>query len=154
MLVGLLIKTGRKVEAKSMLQQGMLNSPQYTNFAKFYARMLWDENRIAQAIDVLKQFAPAIDVDPDYHAMLAASLQRNKQHQQAATLYVQLLKIRPREGIWWVGMAISLEALGKQKEALSAYAKARESGNLNPRLQQYSTQRLTRLSADEADVVE
>ena len=154
MLVGLLVKTGRKVEAKSMLQQGLLTSPEYTNFAKFYARMLWDENKIANAIDVLRQFAPAIDVDPDYHAMLAASLQRNKQHKNAASLYVKLLKIRPREGMWWVGMAISLEALGKQEQALQAYAKARQSGNLNARLQQYSTQRLTQLTGDEAEVVE
>ncbi len=148
MLIGLMVKTGRKVEAKAQLQRGLQTSPDYINFAKFYARMLWDENQTDKAVSILKQYAPAMDVDPDYYALLAATLQKQKQHQQAAQLYVKLLKLRPREGMWWVGMAISLEALGKKEEALQAYAKAAQSGNLNSRLQQYSNQRLTSLVDD------
>jgi len=154
MLIGMYIKTGRVVEAKELLKKGLLSSPEYTNFAKFYARMLWDEKDTAAAIAVLTRYAPNLDVDPDYHAMLAASLQRNEQHRDAARIYVQLLKIRPREGIWWVGMGISLEALGKEDEALQAYVKAKQSGNLNARLESYSKQRLISLSGVTEDQYE
>jgi len=142
MLTGLYLKLGRKVEAEDILNKGLLYLPAYSNFAKLYARLLLDTNQIEKAIKTLLHHRPLIKDDPDYFALLAASYQRQKKHGLAANTYVKLLKINPREGIWWVGMAISLEALGKKNEAHNAYEKARQTGTLNSRISKYSNQRL------------
>ena len=145
MLVGLYLKTGRKVEAKDILIKGIVLLPSYTNFTKLYARLLLDNNETDKAVKTLLQHKPAIESDPNYYALLAASYQRQKNHNAAANTYVNLLKIKPREGIWWVGMAISLEALNKIQDALNAYEKARQTGTLNTRVSNYSSQRLKQL---------
>ncbi len=144
-LVSLYLKTGRKIEARETLKQGILYLPRYSNFTKLYARLLIDNKQISKAVRVLLQHKPAITGDLNYYALLAASYQRNNNHAAAAKTYVELLKLKPREGIWWVGMAISLEALGKNKQALDAYEKARQTGTLNTRVSNYSTQRLKQL---------
>jgi len=145
-LVGLYLKTGRKVEATDILNKGILHLPRYTNFKKLAARLLLDNNQTAKAVQLLLRNKPAMAADLNYFALLAASYQRNKNHAAAANTYVQLLKIKPREGIWWVGMAVSLEALNKNKEALEAYEKARQTGTLNTRVSNYSSQRLKQLT--------
>jgi len=145
-LVGLYLKTGRKVEAQNTLVTGLVHLPNYTNFTKLYARILLDNNQTTKAVNLLLQHKPAIADDPNYFALLAASYQRQKNHNAAANTYVKLLKLKPREGIWWVGMAISLEALHKKKDALNAYEKARQTGTLNTRISNYSSQRLQQLN--------
>lgn len=142
MLVGLYLKTGRKVEAETLLNKGLLYLPGYSNFTKLVARLLLDNNQVDKAVKTLLNHRPAISADPNFYALLAASYQRQNNHAAAANTYVQLLKINPREGIWWVGMGISLEALNKNKEALDAYEKARQTGTLNTRIANYSNQRL------------
>lgn len=142
MLTALYLKMGRKVEAEEVLSKGLLYVPGYSNFAKLQARLFIDNNKVERAVRILQQHKPAISEDPDYYALLAASYQRQKQHAAAANIYVKLLKLKPREGIWWVGMAISLEALGKTKQAREAYEKAAQTGTLNSRVSNYSSQRL------------
>ncbi len=142
MLVGLYLKTGRKVEAEVLLNKGLLHLPTYSNFAKLVARLLLDNNQVDKAVKTLLNHRPAITADPNFYALLAASYQRQNNHAAAANTYVQLLKINPREGIWWVGMGISLEALDKNQQALEAYEKARQTGTLNTRITNYSSQRL------------
>lgn len=146
MLIGLYLKTGRKVEAEDILVKGILHLPKYSNFPKLYARLLLDMNQISKAVKLLLRHKPDISSDPNYYALLAASYQRKKDHNAAANTYVKLLKLKPKEGIWWVGMAISLEALNKNKEALNAYEKARQTGTLNTRISTYSSQRLKQLN--------
>lgn len=151
MLVGLYLKTGRKVEAQEILVKSIVLIPSYTNFTKLYARLLLDNNEAGNAVKILLQHKPAIESDPNYYALLAASYQRQKNHNAAANTYVKLLKIKPREGIWWVGMAISLEALNKKNDALNAYEKARQTGTLNTRISNYSSQRLKQLNLNISD---
>jgi len=146
LLAGIYIKNGRLVEARTLLQYGMRISPTHSIFAKLYARILMDQNDNITAISVLLRNPPAQVVDSDYYALLAALYQKNKQHHKAATLYGQLLKIRKNYGVWWLGMAISLEALGNSSQAKLAYEKAKNSGNLSKGLYQYTNQKVTALS--------
>ncbi len=147
MLIGLYLKTGRKIEAETLLRKGLLLLPHYSNFTKLYARLLLDNNQIDKAVKTLLNHKPAMTADPNFYALLAASYQRQNNHTAAANTYLKLLKINPRAGIWWVGMGISLEALHKNKEALDAYEKARQTGTLNTRIINYSNQRLKILNA-------
>lgn len=147
LLAGLLIKQGRWVETSELLQQGVQLVPAHAVFIKLYARSLMQLERDPQAIAVLREHAPPLAQDPDYHALLAALYQRSQNHPAAATTYNEILKLRPDAGIWWVGLGISLEAMGKQKEAQQAYARARQSGSLHGDLARYTDNRLLALAA-------
>ncbi len=145
LLAGIYIKSGRIVEARTLLQYGLRLSPAHSIFAKLYARILMEQNANVTAISVLLRNPPKQTADMDYYALLAALYQKTKQHHKAATLYRKLLKLRTKHGVWWLGMAISLEALGKDRQAKAAYEKAKNSGNLTKGLYRYTDQRVIAL---------
>ena len=115
-------------------------------FPKLYARILTEQGRVTQAVEVLLRKPPSTQTDPEYHALLAALHQRQGNHIGAVKTYHYLLKQHPGTSLWWLGMAISLEALQKNKEALAAYQRAKTSGNLNARLGEYTNNRLAALN--------
>jgi len=145
LLAGIYIKNARLAEARTLLQYGMRISPAHYIFAKLYARILMEQHDNVTAISVLLRNPPAQQTDPDYFALLAALYQKNKQHHEAAKLYSELLTIRNNYAVWWLGMAISLEALGNKKQAMLAYEKAKNSGGLSDGLVQYTDQRVVAL---------
>jgi MSHA biogenesis protein MshN len=147
LLAGILIQQGRWVETAELMQQGVQVLPANRTLLKLYARTLMQLNRDQQAITLLREHAPPIAQDPDYFALLAALYQRQQQHLAAATTYSQILKLRPDTGMWWVGLGISLEALGKQQQAQQAYTRARQTGTLQGDLARYTDNRLLALDA-------
>lgn len=145
LLAGMYIKTGRWLEAGNVLKQGLQYHPRHLTFIKLLARSLMQQQQDSEAIQLLQARAPKVAADPEYHALLAALYQRSEQHQAAAKTYAQILKVRPNAGLWWVGMAISLEALGNTKQALAAYQQARRSGTLHGNIKNYTDNRLLAL---------
>lgn len=130
LLTGLYIRSGRWVEASEILATGLQVTPNHTPFIKLQARTLMQLNQDQRAVEVLVKFAPAVSDDPEHHALLAALYQRQHNHQAAVKTYSEVLKVQPNAGVWWVGLAISLDALGKQAEAQAAYNQARATGSL------------------------
>lgn len=55
------------------------------------------------------------------------------------------MKIRSNEGIWWLGLGISLEKSGKNKEALEAYQRAKQTGRLKAGLIKFANNRVSAL---------
>jgi MSHA biogenesis protein MshN len=147
LLAGILIKQGRWIETADVMQQGVAQLPGNLVFVKLYARTLMQLNRDQQALTLLRDHAPPLAQDPDYYALMAALYQRRQNHLAAATTYSQILKLNTDVGIWWVGLGISLEALGKQQEAQQAYARARQTGSLQGDLARYTDNRLLALDA-------
>ncbi len=145
MLAGIYIKSGRYVEAAELLREGIRVVPTYSLFAKLYARVLLEQNNPLLAIKVLESSSKALDVDLDYHALLAATYQRVKNHNKAIAIYLQLVKEKASVGIWWLGLAISLEKSGKNKEALEAYQRAQKTGSLKAGLVKFTNNRVSAL---------
>ena len=147
MLVGVFISQGRWIEASELLRTGLDVSPQHHTFRKLYARSLMQLKRDQQAIEVLSSHMPGVAQDPEHYAILAALYQRQANHAAATRTYSEMLKVRPQMGIWWVGMGISLEAMGEQQQAIAAYQQARKSGSLNGDVARYTDNRLLALDA-------
>ena len=114
-------------------------------FAQLYARVLLEQNNPQLVIRVLKRGASVMAVEPDYHALLAATYQRVNQHQKSIDLYLKLVKIRPDEGVWWLSLAVSLEKTGKNKQALEAYQRAQKTGSLKSGLTKFTNNRVSAL---------
>lgn len=144
-LAGLYIKTGRVVEASELLEQGVIHNPGHSLFAMLQARLFVQQNRLQAAIHVLENNAPDVAANLDYHALMAVAYQKQGLHEKTVNKYQQVLSAKPTAGVWWVGMAISLESLGKQQQAADAYNKARKTGTLTVDLLRYTDSRLALL---------
>ncbi|MDX3775383.1 hypothetical protein QE250_14780 [Chromatiaceae bacterium AAb-1] len=81
---------------------------------------------------------------PEYYGMKATVFQQLQQHQQALALFQQLLQAQPQQARWWLGAALSLEALSESRQAHQYYLQALHfGGNLSASSHQFIQQRLT-----------
>ncbi|MBW8899256.1 MAG: tetratricopeptide repeat protein [Massilia sp.] len=142
-LVGLLIEAGRTDEAMRQLQPGLTLDPRQPAMAMLLARLQIE--RGGNGIDTLMRTLPYAGNDPDYRAFLAAALARQQRHREAAEQYQQAVRAVPGNGVWWMGLGISLQAEKRNGEALDAFQKARASGGLTQELQAFVERRIQQL---------
>jgi MSHA biogenesis protein MshN len=159
LLAGLLLQGGRANEARELLEQGVARNPKHGQFARLLARLYVDGGDEARAIELLERAVeaatapslargPRLDPigestpgDADTLAFLATLYQRAARHADAARRFAQALAVRPQEGRWWLGLAISQEAQ-LDPAASDSYQRAVASPGLDPKLQQYARNRL------------
>jgi len=144
-LVALLLETKRVDEAAASLQEGLTLNARNTGFAMLLARILVESNDIPAALIVLQRHAAPADRNPDFHAFAAALYQRLDRHPEAIEQYQTALGLAPSAGVWWLGLGISFQAVGRPKDALEAFTRAKSDGNLAPDLLAFVDQRLRQL---------
>lgn len=144
-LANLLASDGRLREAEIQLQEGLRIAPRHADFAERYARLLFDRNDLAGAIGVLESAQPPVAADPDYHALLAALLQRAGNHDAAADTYAALVGVQPDHGLWWMGLGLSLEGAGRPGAALDAYTRAARDVRLTQDVARFVRERIDTL---------
>ena len=148
LLASTYIQQDRADAALSLLARSVELLPENTKIKQLYGQMLFQIGRQQQAIKVLRTRMPLIDEAPEYHALLAAIYQEMKKHQQSVEIYRTLVSLHPEQSVWWMGLGISLEALDRQPDALSAYEQAMQSGSLSSNLKKYVSQRIQSLSKE------
>ncbi len=144
-LVALLLEGKRGADAERVLQEGLKNKPAQTGFAMLLARLQVERGAMEQAMATLEKSLPYADAQADYHAFLAALLQRQNRHKEAITHYQIVLQLAPNNGIWQMGYGISLQALQRNAEAKEAYKRALDTQTLSPDLQAFVQQKLKAL---------
>jgi len=144
-LVALLIETKRVDEAARSLQEGLAADAENTGFAMLLARIMVESNDIPTALLVLQRHAAPPDRNPDFHAFAGALYQRLDRHKEAIEQYQAALRLAPSAGVWWLGLGISLQAVGRPKDAQEAFTRAKSAGNLAPDLLGFVDQRLRQL---------
>ncbi len=144
-LAVLMINNKRLSEAEDLLAEGITLSPQYMPLTKLYARVLMAQDRTEAAVQALEKITPEAAQDPNYYAFIAALHQRLERHSQAISAYRTALKIQPQQGLWWMGLGISLEATGEQRDALDAYRHALAGQSLHGAPLDYVQERLAAL---------
>jgi MSHA biogenesis protein MshN len=142
-LVGLLIEANRTDEAMRQLQLGLTLDPRQPAMAMLLARLQIEGG--GNGIDTLMRTLPYAGNDPEYRAFLAAALARQQRHREAAEQYQQAVRAVPGNGVWWMGLGISLQADKRNGEALDAFQKARASGRLSQELQSFVERRIQQL---------
>jgi MSHA biogenesis protein MshN len=144
-LVALLIEAKRVDEAALSLQEGLAVDTGNTGFAMLLARIMVESNDIPTALFVLQRHAAPPDRNPDFHAFAGALYQRLDRHKEAIEQYQAALRLAPSAGVWWLGVGISLQAVGRLKDAQEAFTRAKSGGNLAPDLLGFVDQRLRQL---------
>ena len=139
-LVGLLIEAKRGDEAALVLQNGLVIDPRQPAMAMLLARLQIEHG--ATGIETLMRSLPYAKGDADYHGFLAGALQRAQRHREAIEQYQAAVRSAPGNGVWWMGLGISLQAEKRAPEAVEAYARALATGTLSPELRTFVERRL------------
>jgi MSHA biogenesis protein MshN len=143
-LVGLLIENKRFDEAMRQLQLGLALDPRQPAMAMLLARLQIE--RGGAGIETLNRTLPYAGANSEYHAFLAGALQRQQRHRDAAEQYQAALQSAPQNGVWWMGLGISLQAEKRDGEALDAFRKARAAGSLTGELLAFVEQKIQQLT--------
>jgi MSHA biogenesis protein MshN len=144
-LFGLLLNAKKMSEAEDVLQDGLRLNSRQPGFAMALARLQTDRGDTSAAVETLQKSAAAAAGIADYHAFLAALLQREARHAEAAAHYHSALALAPASGVWNMGLGISLQALNRRPEAQDAFRRAKASNALNAELQAFVDERLRQL---------
>ena len=146
-LVGVALGMGDSRAAELALARGLEYTRDEPRLAQPYARLLVERNDFGQALEVLAAAMSKGQSNPDYLAFVAALLQNSARHVEAAAMYRQALALQPGAAHWWMGLGISLDALGDRLGALSAFQRAQRGAGLAPEVSSYIRNKLASLRA-------
>lgn len=141
----LLQENAQQAAAERILQAGLRLKPVRLSFAMALARMQLGRDQLLLAADTLQTHLAAADDNADYQSFYAALLQRQARHKEALNHYQIALQLSPRNGVWRVGYAISLQATGREEDAKLAYKQALATRTLSPELTAFVQQKLAGL---------
>jgi len=141
MLAALQAEAGDRREALSTLLAGVAADP--ARFALTAAQLQAELEDPAGALQTLDR-VPAAARDRPYHALAAAIAQHAGQHELAVAEYAAALRFDPADSVAWVGLGISLQALGRREQALAAFHGAAQ-GTLSPDLRRFVEARIREL---------
>jgi len=138
--VAMLLEQHRVEAARRLLQEALAVSPAQPAFAVALARIYTEQRDYRNALEVLDKAGPAAR-NAEFQAMRGAVLQRLGKHAEAVEAYQNAIRIAPQPGTTWVGLAISLETLGRRPEAAQAYRRALDAGSLAAEAREYAESR-------------
>jgi tetratricopeptide (TPR) repeat protein len=142
-LAALQAESGDRRQALATLLDGVAFDP--VRFAPTAAQLQAELNDPAGALQTLDR-VPAASRDRTVHALAAAVAQRAGQHERAIAEYEAALRSAPSDWLAWVGLGVSLQALGRDQQALEAFRNSAR-GTLSAELRRFVQSRISVLQA-------
>jgi MSHA biogenesis protein MshN len=141
-LSGIMVAQERWLDAMQVLGDGLKYHPDYEPFVLWQARVLVEQKAEPEALALLEERDDRGVFNPEYTAFMAALYQKLGEHEKASIAYRRALQQSPREGRWWLGLAMSLEAQRRWPAAEEAYVTALEDNQLETHLVIFLRERL------------
>lgn len=130
-------------DAINLLSQGIALAPQAEEMRLMSARIYYEQDNARQAYNILTPINGSNSTEVQMLlANIAAAL---NEHESAILAYQKLVTLEPDVGRWWLGVAVSLDSLGKFVPARDAYKQSIARNNLSTSAMLFAQQRLTEL---------
>lgn len=142
-LAALQAEAGLRDAALVTLLEGAAVEP--ARFAPLAASLQVELGDAAGALATLER-VPAGARTPQHHALTAGIAQRVGRHDAAVDAYRHALGANATEPVWWIGLGVSLEALGLRADAHAAYERATAIPTMGTELRAFATQKLSHLA--------
>lgn len=143
-LAALLVEQKQYTAAEVILQEGVNINPEQYGFAMALARLQVERGDSKAAIETMNRSLPFAHENAGYQAFLAVLYQRAEQHRKAIDFFQSALRLS-RSGPWLVGLASSLQAEGRNAEALDTFILAKSLGDLSPELIAFAEQKIRQI---------
>jgi len=108
---------------------------------------LVSEHNTLAAIELLETFSPNVYETSDFYRLLAALYQKQGRYTESANQYRKLIAVDDKQATYWLGLAVSLDALSDERGALQAFQWVRQYGIADREARAYVDQRIRSLSS-------
>ncbi|NVJ62359.1 MAG: hypothetical protein HWE27_18370 [Gammaproteobacteria bacterium] len=135
------LQSNEHTKLESFLEGKIKKFPEYTQYQVLLARYYAENNQWQRVILLTNR--PFI-TDEMLLVFRTLALQRTGKHNAAIELYGELLKQQPKRGDWWIGLSISLSAMGQNEQSLQALNRAKNDPRLTVEQRRYIDSRLNR----------
>lgn len=115
--------------------------------AQFTARILSARGEDNSAIQQLLPFLDANSNNENFLNLLAGLEHRSGRYSESLTHYQLLIRQFGEKTVYWLGLALAYDGLGKQSEALQSYQLLAVRNDMQPAVKNYITQRINALSS-------
>ena len=130
-------------DAVNLLSQGIALAPQHEEMRLMSARIYYEQGLARQAFNIL--IAVKLSISTEIQALLANVSAELNEHEHAIFAYRKLISLESDIGRWWLGLAVSLDSIGKFVPAREAYKEAIARNNLSTSAMQFARHRLIEL---------
>lgn len=144
-LATLYYRKNRTADARQLLAEGHLLDPSNADIAIMYAQLMADAGDYQSALETIDESLKQGTTGPEVFALAASLHYQLKQFGRAASRYRDALSRQPGQGIWWMGLAVTLEHDQQPGQALDAY-RTSESLLQDNALQAFVAERIATLS--------
>ncbi len=145
MLFDIYLVSNRQAIARQYLDKFTQLAPFESAFLE--SRLLVAEQKNSEAITLLERFSPDVKQATDFYRLLAGLYQKEGRYAESAQQYRKLLSVDDRQATYWLGLAVSLDALRDDKGALQAFHSVRQYGISDRETRAYVDQRIRILSS-------
>jgi len=136
---------GNPKRAAFLLDQGIKLSPNDSSMRLMLARLLFRENRNAQALAILNDHPKSVIADNDLLSFRAALAEKQKDYATSLEDYAVLLQRQPSNARWMLGLAISQDKQKMIEQAVITYKKVKSSNQLSAQVVSFVDGRLAAL---------
>lgn len=128
---------------RSLLEQATYLSIVDQTF--YAAKVAVAQHQDAQAILLLESHLDEAEQNENYRSLLAGLYQRTGLHLEAANHYRRLLSVFGDKPAYWLGFALSQDALNQPQVAAQAFQRVNQYADLQPQVRTYIQQRIAAL---------
>ncbi|MFT4731830.1 MAG: MSHA biogenesis protein MshN [Gammaproteobacteria bacterium] len=145
-LASLEFAQGNPKRAAFLLDQGIKFSPSDSSMRLMQARLLFREDRTAQALSLLIEHPKNVIADNELLSFRAALAEKEKDYATSLQDYAVLLKRQPGNARWMLGLAISQDKQKMHGEAVITYKKVKSLNQLSAQVVSFVDGRLAALA--------
>lgn len=142
-LLDIEIDQGNLINAEELLTKA--NYLQPVEQIYYQAKILVSQQLEDQAINLLEQHLADAERHENYRSLLAGLYQKNGMPLEAVNHYRRLLTVFGDKPAYWLGFALSQDALNQPQVALQAFQRVNQYADLPPQVRAYIQQRLAAL---------